>query len=247
MTHIEAQIQRTLVQYLLDSGFKELAAACIDCDIDLGYDSGGVNLDHVAINLPPASYNFIRGNGLLEETLMQSVREVLTGRTHFNCDFLLRVKLLVVEEGWKDVIRNLIVNSSHPNQGVITEVAFLKRNQQPLLYNEMKFGSQSEIRIAQELERRKVLFFPLPLAVRSETGRRYQDHREVDFLVCHNGVWGILEVAYHEHRYEKDSEKAGWFKKSGILCVEFFTAERCYNLPSTVVDEFLDILSKHKR
>ena len=49
-------------------------------------------------------------------------------------------------------------------------------------YNEMKFASQSEIRIAQELERRKVLFFPLALAVRADTGDLYQDHREAASL-----------------------------------------------------------------
>ena len=67
----------------------------------------------------------------------------------------------------------------------------------------------------------------IAVAVRAETGKRWQDHREVDFLICHNGAWGILEVAYHPDRYEKDSEKDHWFKKSGILCIQHYTAERC--------------------
>ena len=111
----------------------------------------------------------------------------------------------------------------------------------------MKFASQSEIRIAQELEARRILFFPLPLAVRADTGDFYQDHREPDFLVCKDGVWGILEVSYHPDRYEKDSEKDSWFKKSGILCVQHYSAERCYNHFSDVVNEFLEILERHKR
>ena len=149
----------------------------------------------------------------------------------------------------------------------------------------MRFASRSEIRIAQELEERRVLFFPLPLAVRTDTGALYEDHREPDFLVCQDGVWGILEVAYHPDRYEKDSEKDIWFKKSGILYTQHYkqrldnlrrkdalrgaatteisvrlgsysashfegsayTAERCYNHPSEVVDEFLQLLAKHKR
>jgi hypothetical protein len=115
------------------------------------------------------------------------------------------------------------------------------------VYNEMKFASQSEIRIAQEFENRKVLFFPLAVAVRAETGSSYQDHREVDFLVCLNGTWGILEVSYHPDRFEKDAEKDSWFKKSGVLCVQHYTAERCYQRPGEVVSEFLEILSKHKR
>jgi hypothetical protein len=111
----------------------------------------------------------------------------------------------------------------------------------------MKFASQSEIRIAQELECKSVLFFPLPLAVRNETGQCYKDHREVDFLVCVDGTFGILEVAYHPNRYEQDQEKDVWFKKSGILCIQHYTAEMCYNQSSAVVDEFLSILAQHKR
>jgi len=110
----------------------------------------------------------------------------------------------------------------------------------------MKFASQSEIRIAQELERRKILFFPLPLAVRADTGT-YQDRREPDFLICDDGAWGILEVAYHLDRYEEDKEKDAWFKQAGILCVEHYTAERCYKESGKVVDEFLGILVRFKR
>ena len=112
----------------------------------------------------------------------------------------------------------------------------------------MKFGSRSEVRIAQELESRRVLFFPLPLAVRSDTGAAYLDHREPDFLICQDGVWGILEVSFHQPaRYEKDSEKDIWFKKSGILCVQHYTAEKCFNDPADVVEEFLQILAKYKK
>jgi hypothetical protein len=107
--------------------------------------------------------------------------------------------------------------------------------------------NSEEIRIAQEFERRKVLFFPLPLAVRNDTGDFYKDHREVDFLVCYEGVWGVLEVAFHPDRYEQDAEKDIWFKKSGLLCIQHCTSERCYNQPAQVVEEFLNILAKHKR
>lgn len=114
-----------------------------------------------------------------------------------------------------------------------------------LQWNEV--SSQSEIRIAQQLEVKKVLFFPLPLAVRNDSGNDFRDHREVDFLICDEGLWGILEVSYHPDRFEKDSEKDTWFKKSGILCIQHYTAERCFNNPGDVVDEFLEILKKYKR
>ncbi len=132
-------------------------------------------------------------------------------------------------------------------QALISEKVALKDGKQIYAYNEMKFASRSEIRIAQELETRKVLFFPLPLGVRADTGNFYKDHREVDFLICQDGIWGILEVSYHPDRYEKDSEKDSWFKKSGILCIQHYSAERCYRFSKEVVNEFLIILAKHRR
>lgn len=162
--------------------------------------------------------------------------------------FAYRVKLIDVDEGWQEVVRRQIVSSSPVNQGNITEKLFARDEKDVLTYNEMKFASRSEIRIAQELERKKLLFFPLPLAVRADTGKQYADHREVDFLICNQGKWGILEVSFHDPgRYEKDKEKDAWFKKSGILCVEHYTAERCFRSPDQVVDEFLGILRQYER
>lgn len=158
-----------------------------------------------------------------------------------------RLKLSEAQEDWREITRELIADAKDPNQALVTEKVFRKESKTPLVYNEMKFASQSEIRIAQELEKRGVLFLPLPLAVRHETGNFYKDHREVDFLICEDGVWGVLEVAYHPNRYEQDKEKDAWFKKSGILCTEHYTAERCFNHPSEVVEEFLGVLQQHKR
>jgi len=161
--------------------------------------------------------------------------------------FVYRVRLIEVEQGWQNVVKKLITNAQDPNQALISEKAASKSGKQIYVYNEMKFASRSEIRIAQELETRKVLFFPLPLGVRADTGNFYNDHREVDFLICQDSVWGILEVSYHPDRYEKDSEKDSWFKRSGILCIQHYSAERCYDFSKEVIDEFLIILAKHRR
>jgi hypothetical protein len=164
-----------------------------------------------------------------------------------NLEFAYRIKLLSPDKDWENVIRHLIAESDLSNQGTIAQLAMRKRDKSPLTYNEMRFASQSEIRIAQELEKRKVLFFPLAMAVRADTGDFYKDHREPDFLICVDGLFGVLEVSYHPDRYELDAEKSKWFKKSGILCVENVPAEKCYQEPEKVVDEFLEVLAKHKR
>ena len=134
-------------------------------------------------------------------------------------------------------------------RGAITEIVFAREKKDPILYNGLKFASQTEVRIAQELILRKVLFFPLAVGVRAETGQQYKDQREVDFLICDNGIWGILEISgpSHNGRLADDAEKDSWLKKSGILCIEHRTAEQCYANPKKVTDEFLSVLAKHKR
>ncbi len=43
--------------------------------------------------------------------------------------------------------------------------------------------------IAQDLERHKILLFPLTLPVRADSGALYKDHREVGFLIYSDGAW----------------------------------------------------------
>ena len=248
MDELNAKLHRTWVQLLIDNGYREIAAIAIETEVHILYS--GYNLESIAFDIPTSAYVYIKNDEQMKKAMERAMRTVSQGRIYDgngnvedNLPFIYRVQLIEVEEGWQNVVKNLIVNAQNPNQALISEKAASKNGRQICIYNEMKFASRSEIRVAQELEIQKVLFFPLPLGVRAETGNFYDDHREVDFLVCRDGVWGILEVSYHPDRYEKDS----WFKKSGILCIQHYSAERCYGFPKEVVDEFLTILSKHKR
>lgn len=91
-----------------------------------------------------------------------------------------------------------------------------------------RFRSQTEIRVAQALDRRKVLFFPLPRA-RISVGNERRN-TEPDFLVCVNGKWGILEVdgaPYHPpERSAVEHERDRLFKAHGIRVVERYDAKR---------------------
>jgi hypothetical protein len=253
MDDFEKQLHRTLVQFLIDSDNPELAAAMIDGGVNLlRYEDGRPYAMHV--DVPTSAYSLVSGNPLLKQSLLKAGKTVATGYIYDHNDVpmsdpevKLRVKLVEVERGWQAVAREMIVNAKGSNQGVVSKLMAARQGKETLTYNEATYASQTEIRIAMELEERQVLFFPLPLAIRADTGEFYRDHREPDFLVCHEGTWGILEVSYHPDRYEKDKEKDAWFKKSGILCVEHYTAERCFKDTSRVIDEFLTILSKHKR
>jgi hypothetical protein len=253
MDNITVRFLRTWIDYLLAANMREEAALVADAELEVLSDNWG-NEYGIHVHLPPACHQYVFANRTIENNLTSSLTHVVEGHLH-DQDGDARgantiefgVRLLDVEDNWRSVVRELIANAKDPNQGVIAQKVFARVGKSMYTYNEMKFASQSEIRIAQELERRHVLFFPLPLAVRAETGELYKDHREPDFVICHNGLWGILEVAHHPDRYEQDKEKDLWFKQSGILCVEHHTAERCYTDSRSVVDEFLGILSQHKR
>lgn len=253
MNELDAKLHRTWVQLLVDNSYREIAAIAVETEVHILYN--GYNPESIAFDIPTSAYVYIKNDEQIKKVMERAMRTVSHGRIYDNSSdntvddlpFIYRVGLIEVEQGWQNVVKNLIANAQNPNQALISEKAASKAKRQIYTYNEMKFASRSEIRIAQELETRQILFFPLPLGVRSETGNFYNDHREVDFLVCQEGTWGILEVSYHPDRYEKDSEKDSWFKKSGILCIQHYSAERCYGFPQEVVDEFLAILAKHRR
>ncbi|WP_414751954.1 hypothetical protein [Anabaena sp. CCY 9910] len=248
------KLHRTWVQSLINDYWNDYAAIIVDAQ--LVFDTGWSDYANdfctlgLLVYLPLHLYSIVIRDENIQEVLKYHFAIIAQGHIWYDMsDFPIhyRVKLLDVEENWHKTIKFLIAKSKDLNQGLVTEKAFARKGKEPIVYNEIKFASQSEIRIAQELELKGVLFFPLPLAVRYETGNIYEDHREVDFLVCLDGTFGILEISFHEGRYEKDKEKDAWFKKSGILCIEHYPAEKCYNQPKYVVEEFLSFLSKHKR
>lgn len=250
MNDLPQKLLRTVIDLLMSYNMHPIAGLLVDAEIEFQYSN--YDFDGILIDLPLLNFNVIDKDEYAKKAIIKGFQKVGMGHlsdqngnpiSEFPVEF--RIKLIEVEEDWKEKIKSLITNFKDSNQGVITEIAFEKENKSPLVYNEMKFASQSEIRIAQELEKQKVLFFPLPLGVRNDTGNKYKDHREVDFLICSEGKWGILEVSYHPNRFEKDSEKDVWFKKSGILCIQHYTAEKCYNDSQEVVKEFIGILSKY--
>ncbi len=257
MDAFEETLHRTWMQLLSEDHHTELAAMLRDGSLavakkpGLSVEYGECASRELAVEIPHEYYDMIITHalypGVIESSLEKLFRHYVRLCDDVNMLMKLKIQPIDAAKEWKDKVREIILTAQTPSQGALPEKVFAEKGQQPMLYQEMKFGSISEVRIAQALASRRVLFFPLPLAVRRETGASYMDRREPDFLVCHDGVWGILEVAFHPDRYEKDAEKDGWFKQSGIVCIQNYTAEHCFNHPSEVVDAFLHILAKHKR
>jgi len=110
------------------------------------------------------------------------------------------------------------------------------------------FKSKSELKIAEVLEEQGILFFPnAVLRITSVEGERKT--REVDFLIFHQGAWGVLEVDGPFHTPERrvtEQEQERAFKKAGILVYERFDSLRCHNHPEEVVTTFLSVLKNLK-
>jgi hypothetical protein len=114
------------------------------------------------------------------------------------------------------------------------------------IWNRLRFRSATEIKIAEALDKAKVLFFPLSRArLNGPTGRV---NREPDFLVCKDGKWGILEVdgePYHPpQRTVHDHERDRLFQQHGIRLVQHYDSTDCYVTPDKVVGEFLALLAR---
>lgn len=242
---------------LIADGEDAIASVAMDCSFELG-DETFYKYPDIYVGVPAvyakqfgedANAHESGNQVLLRAAVARAAENQFTSNEGepYSPEVKFKIRLTIPDAEWEARTKVLLMQGKETNQGAISELVKQRRGKQMLTYHELKFASASEIRIAQELERRGVLFFPLAVGVVSETGVGYKDRREVDFLVCQDGAFGVLEVSYHPNRYEQDSEKNAWIKRHGVLCVEHYSADRCYNRSSEVVDEFLSVLARHKR
>jgi hypothetical protein len=115
-------------------------------------------------------------------------------------------------------------------------------------WQNLHFRSVSEVKIAQALDRFGVLFFPNCLGRLTTTQGR--QNLECDFLICYEGIWGILEVdggSFHPpSRAAEDHKRDGFFLDHGVW-VHRFDSNECFNFPDGVVRRFLERLKRsHK-
>lgn len=115
-------------------------------------------------------------------------------------------------------------------------------NYRTVVWKGLEFRSISEIKVAQALDRAGVLFIPSSRA-RFTTSGSGRDNREVDFLVCHEGKWGILEVDGPYHSADHDKWRDNSFRAHGVAVIARYPSERCHNDPGGVVADFLTKLT----
>ncbi|MBV6466543.1 MAG: hypothetical protein PGMFKBFP_01859 [Anaerolineales bacterium] len=118
----------------------------------------------------------------------------------------------------------------------------------PIIWNNLRFRSKTEVKIAEALEKEKVLFFP---NCKARLGFTERQNLEPDFLVCYKGKLGILEIdgsPYHPaSRSAHEHKRDRLFLAHGISLVQRFDANECYENPENVVKQFLYLLTQNAR
>jgi Pentapeptide repeats (8 copies) len=143
-------------------------------------------------------------------------------------------KSIVTEDNAKSD-EKIIKAEDRNNQGILS-------NPEERIYhwNDLRFHSQEQVKIAEALDRTSVLFFPNSKArLTTPAGRQNQ---EPGFLIFHQGKWGILEIWHPDT--EKDETRDQLLASQGISIIQYFEANRCSEEPDRIVQEFLDILSQ---
>jgi hypothetical protein len=119
-------------------------------------------------------------------------------------------------------------------------------NQNISSWEKMRFRSIAEIKVAQVLEAKGLLYCPNSLTRLGSYHRSF----EVDFLVCCptrlGFKWAILEIDGYWHFPEKrakEHERERLFEHSGIRVFRF-DAKLCEKNPEAVVSELIELMSK---
>lgn len=151
------------------------------------------------------------------------------------------VEMRDLDPDWRqrlaEIANGKAVNNQGASHGGVPEA--------PLVWQGLRFRSQSEIRVAQAFDAAGVLYLPNCLArLNVDLGRQT---READFLVCDDGRWGVLEVdgPHHEGKAADDHDRDRLFRTYGIKVVERFPSIDCFNNTTDVVQRFLGLLRKN--
>ncbi len=229
------------VRFLIDGGEEDAASVLLSCSLEY-WPSGDTwfagdeihRALHVKLTGPRAAFEILdNSEHQITRAIRGALEAVLSEQTYIK-HFTVRVEPATIDPGWREELLQIA-----RGQGVHNQAA---QGRALRVWNNLNFRSQSEIRIAQALDRARVLFFP---NCRGRVGPD-RGNREVDFLVCHKGRWGILEVdgePFHPpSRTAEDHARDRIFREHGVPVVEHFEATQCYERADEVVARFLQLL-----
>ncbi len=237
----DERLHASAVQFLLDGHEEDAANVLLSCTLQISVTNdnwyrGSKELFGVEVNVigPRTAYDILSNS---HHSVTQAVKKAIDAvlpPNFYVSRIIASARLVDIDPAWKAELLEIAHGRGVYNQGVNA----IK------IWNNLRFRSVSEIRIAEVLDKVGVMFLPNCLArlTTPEGGK----NREADFLVCFNGNWGILEVdgePFHPAtRTVDDHKRDRLFHSHGIQVVEHFDASECYSNPDRVVREFLKLL-----
>jgi len=239
------QLLASAARFLIDGNEEDAANVLLSCSLNI-WESGdhcfaGDEVHsalHVKMSGPRAAYEILNDEKNPITTAIRNALSAVIPEDTYIRHFTVHVGLVELDPNWRSELLEIARGKGIHNQAVSSSTLRTWKN--------LKFRSQSEIKIAEALERSGVLFLP---NCRARLGLEAErQNKEADFLICDSGKWGILEVdgePFHPpSRTTQDHERDRLFKMHGILLVEHFDASECFKKPDDVVRKFLDLLEK---
>lgn len=234
------------VRFLIDGGEDNAANILLSCSLDIwtinSHWGSHENYEEIAIKItgPRIAYEILEDK---EHPIRLAVEHAFKALISENTSIgyiTVHAESIDIVPDWRSELLEIARGRGISNQ------AAGERTARILNWNNLGFRSRSEIKIAEAFDNAGVLFLPNCKA-RVGSGKN-RLNREADFLVCHNGKWGILEVdgePFHPlTRTVQDHERDRLFKIHGITVAEHYDANKCFSNPDEVVKEFLGILDQ---
>jgi hypothetical protein len=240
-------LHATAIRLLIDEAEKEAATMLLRCSLDFEWmgPSGGSFPDEFVVMLkaPYDVYKVLNDHHHpTRQTIERIFRDIMPYNTELKA-LVASVELANPAPNWRAEFQNILIGVDINNQ-----LSTPPKGVRVTTWNNLRFRSATEVRIAQALDRLGVLFLPNCKARLGRTPNR--QNREADFLICHEGHWGILEVdgdAFHPPtRTAEDHERDRLFQSHGILFVQHFAASECWENADGIVRKFLELLKKIK-
>jgi hypothetical protein len=256
------QIHASAVRYLLQSGCKIAPRILLSCE-----SSFTINGTHAEVTLraPDKYYTYLWVGEINRERIARGDKEderdwgdkeepesVLEGIERAFAQLLPgeistvtvhpKRALLKVNPDWRQEFGNVVYRVNVDNQGIT-----LSKDKPLYVWHNLRFRSQTEMRIAEALERvrkPRVLYLPNCIA---RLGFKTRKNLEADFLICRSGKWGILEVdgPFHSASRKADEDaRSRAFRAHGILVVEHYDSGECWENAQGVVQGFLHLLAQ---
>lgn len=239
------QLIASAARFLIDGGENEAANVLLSCSIE-GKEFGNSHYSgllrywsvHLKLRGPRMAYSILSD---VDHPISSAVSQALSAVLPHDevLDSLdVRVELISIDPGWRSELIEIARGLAVDNQGPSGSPA--------RTWQGLRFRSMSEVKVAEALERAGVMFFPLCMGRMNHDEGRV--NREPDFLICHEGRWGIMEVdgePFHPpERTVDDHRRDRLFKNHGVSIVEHYDATECYQNSDRVVSSFLKLLMK---